>query len=180
MNTTDGSGTAGAGAVAEDDLAAHIGRLAGLLGSAHYPGADRAALKRHAPGQPPPLAFYRLWLRHLGTELPPDGQTAAWALLVWGLALAGAGAHRPGRGLGRMLAESGYAETRLERLLAADDDARERLFASLVRFLAAKGEGFDWLHAARLLLTRDADARESLHRRIAADYYRHLPRQEKE
>jgi CRISPR system Cascade subunit CasB len=158
-----------------EELGASVGRLAGLLASDHFPGADRAALKRYASGQAPPLAFYRTWLRHMSDELPGEDDAKAWALMAWGLALMGAQAHRRDRPLGAALAGSGYSEARLERLLAADADARLDLFASLVRFLANKGEGFDWLDAARLLLTRDPDRRESTHRRIAAAYYRRIP-----
>lgn len=169
------SGEAGRG------LSRQIGHMAAVIAGKGYPAGDRAALKRHAPGQQPPLAFYRLWLRHLSTELPREEQTQAWATISWGLALCGPAAHRPGHGLGRALAETGCAELRLERLLAArDDDSRIRLFAALVRLLASKGAGFDWLHAARLLLTTDEDRREQIHRIIAADYYRHLPRHDKE
>ena len=155
-------------------------RLAGILANPHFPASDRAALKRHAPGQPPPLAFYRLWLRQLGADLPSEPQSAAWMLMAWGLAFTGAGAHRPDRPLGRALAECGYSESRLERLLAADSNSLEPLFASVVRFLAAKGESFDWRDAAHLLLVTDAHKRETIHRRIAATYYRHQPRTEKE
>lgn len=164
-------------AVVDESLAGRVNRLAAVLSAAHYPGGDRAALKRHAPGQPPPLAFYRLWLRHLNTELPDPSASAAWALLAWGLASSGRAAHRRDRPLGRCLAECGYAEARLERLLAApDDDTRLALAASLVRFVAGKEDGFDWMQLAQLLLTRDDEARERLHRRLATDYYRHLPR----
>lgn len=156
-----------------DSLAARIGKLAHVLAAEHFPNADRAALKRHATGQPPPLAFYRLWLRYLNDELPSENQTQAWALIAWGLALMGRNAHRPDRPLGRTLAEAGYSEARLERLLQAPDDVRFELFTSAVRFMAAKGEGFDWCDAARLLLTTDAEKREQIHRRIAADFYRH-------
>lgn len=167
--------------VPEGNLGSDVGRLAGLLASPHYPSGDRAALKRHAPGQPVPLAFYRLWLRHLGTDLPGPAQTGAWALLAWGLALSGAGAHRPDRSFGRALAEARCSEMRLERLLAAGDDlSRERLLAALVRLLATKGEAFDWTQVARLLLTRDVERREAVHRRIATDFYRHQTRLEKE
>lgn len=164
-----------------DGLAAAVGRLSAVLASEHYPAGDRAALKRHAPGQPPPLAFYRLWLRHLHDELPPEPATQAWALLAWGLAFSGRQAHRPDRPLGRALAESAFAEARLERLLAAPDgEVRHSLAEAAVRFLGAKGEAFDWAQLAQLLLTRDDQARERLHRRIATDYYRHLPRTDKE
>jgi CRISPR system Cascade subunit CasB len=160
-----------------DSLASRVNRLAAVLAAEHYPGGDRAALKRHAPGQPAPLAFYRLWFRHLNVELPSEAASPAWTLLAWGLASSGPTAHRRDRPLGQCLAECGYAEARLERLLAAaDDDMRLTLAASLVRFVAAKRDGFDWVHLAQLLLTRDEEARERLHRRIATDYYRHLPR----
>jgi len=101
-------------------------------------------------------------------------------LLTWGLAFIGAGGHRRDRPLGRALAECGYSESRLERLLAADSDSLEPLFASVVRFLTAKRESFDWRDAAHLLLITDAQKREAIHRRIASTYYRHQPRTEKE
>lgn len=179
--TTNESGTAAAPADVAEDLASRVNRLAAVLAAEHYPSGDRAALRRHAPGQPPPLAFHRLWLRHLHTELPHEAATGAWALLAWGLASSGPAAHRRGRPLGQCMAECGYSEARLERLLAAaDDDMRLALAASLLRFVAAKGDAFDWVQLAQLLLTRDDEARERLHRRIATDYYRHLPRTDKE
>jgi CRISPR system Cascade subunit CasB len=157
-------------------LAPAITRLAGVIGASHYPTGDRAALRRWTPGQPAPLAFYRLWLRHLGQEIPSERQIEAWATLAWGIATCGTGCHDPHRPLGRALTECRFAEGRLERLLSAPDDVRLDLFMSAVRFLAAQGERFDWHDAALFLLTTDADKRESLHRRIASDYYRHQPK----
>jgi CRISPR system Cascade subunit CasB len=156
-----------------DSLAAQVARLAGVIGSPHYPSGDRAALRRWAPGQPLPLAFYRLWLRHLDSELPSPAQLEGWMALTWAIATLGGDSHAPKRPLGQALAESRFAEGRLERLLSAPDDVRIELFTSAVRFLAAKGERFDLIEAARFVLTHDADKREALHRRIAAAYYRH-------
>jgi CRISPR system Cascade subunit CasB len=156
-----------------DSLATSVARLAGVIGSPHYPSGDRAALRRWAPGQPLPLAFYRLWLRHFGAELPPPAQLEGLMALTWAVATLGAGAHAPKRPLGQALAESRFAEGRLERLLSAPDDVRLDLFMSAIRFLAAKGERFDLTEAARFVLTHDADKREVLHRQIAAAYYRH-------
>lgn len=153
-----------------------VARLAGVIASPHYPTADRAALRRWAPGQPMPLAFYRLWLRHAGRDLPPESQIEAWMALTWGLATMGAHAHHSERALGQALAEGRYSEGRLERLLAAPDALRIDLFMSAVRFLAAKNERFDWSEAAAFLLATDSDKRESIHRRIASYYYRHLPK----
>jgi CRISPR system Cascade subunit CasB len=159
-----------------DSLATHVARLAGVIASPHYPNGDRAALRRWVPGQPLPLAFYRLWLRHLDAELPdPDRWEKLQGLmaLTWAIATLGAEAHAPKRPFGQALAESRFAEGRLERLLSAPDDVRLELFMSAIRFLAAKGERVDLTEAACFVLTHDADKREVLHRRIAADYYRH-------
>jgi CRISPR system Cascade subunit CasB len=156
-----------------DSLATQVARLAGVIGSPHYPNGDRAALRRWAPGQPLPLAFYRLWLRHLDSELPPQAQLDGWMALTWVIATLGADAHAPKRSMGLALAESQFSEARLERLLSAPDDVRLDLFMSAIRLLAAKGERFDLTEAARFLLTADPAKREPLHRRIAADYYRH-------
>lgn len=162
-----------------EGLAARVEKMAALLASSHYPAGDRAALKRYAPGQSPPLAFYRLWLKHLGDELPPEDKAGRWALLAWGLALGGPGAHQPRRPLGVALGKAGFSEARLERLLAADADTQLELFAALARFMASKREGFDWAEAARLLLAGAGEKRESVHRRIATAYYRQLHLQEK-
>lgn len=162
----------------DDTLPSRIAKFAAVIGAAHFPNADRAALKRWATGEPPPLTFYRVWLRSIDDDMPSPAQTQAWMIITWGLAL-GVG-HQRGRTLGRVLAESRYSEARLERLLAAPPDVLPDLFASLMRFLAARGEAIDWLDAARLLLTQDADKREATHRRIATEYFRHLPRAEKE
>jgi CRISPR system Cascade subunit CasB len=154
-----------------------VARIARLLAQAHYPNGDRAALKRWSPGQPLPLAYYRLWLQHLRAEPPSDAQAIPWMATVWGLALAGVDAHRPQRPLGRALAESGFAQARLERLLSAPEALRLDLYGSAVRFLGAKGEGCNWTEWARYLLTHDPEARERLHRGIARSYYQHLSRE---
>lgn len=154
-----------------------IGRLAAVLASSHVAGSDRAALQRMVPGTAPPLAYYRLWLRHLADEVPDTAQTGAWMLLAAGLAASHAQANRPGRGFGQALAESGWHEARLERLLAADVDGQQlKLAADGLRFLAARGETFDWVDLARLLLARTDRARDAIHRRIATDFYRKRPR----
>lgn len=157
-------------------LASTVGRLAHVIGDKHFPTGDRAALRRWAPGQPLPLAFYRLWLRQMDGDLPGEAAIQAWMLLAWSLATLGAEAHAPQRPWGQALAESGFAEGRLERLLSAPADVRPDLFMAAVRFLAAKGERFDLAEAARFLLTTDEDKREHVHRRIAQAFYRHLPK----
>jgi CRISPR system Cascade subunit CasB len=156
-------------------LRAVISRLAGLLAGEHFPAGDRAALKRMAPDQPPHLAFYRFAFREL-----PEGwehQRAAWQTLTAGMALSSnhGNPHDPKRPLGRALAEQGYSEARLERLLAAEGDTLNTLLLRAARFLAAKGEAADWSDAARLLGLFSADRdHEQIRREIARDYYRNL------
>jgi len=154
-------------------LGARVAQMAAIIGAEHYPNGERAALRRWSPGQSIPLAFYRLWLRHLGDDLPPEFQTPAWMTIAWGLATLGKEGHDPRRPLGQALAESQFSEGRLEQLLSAPEDVRPDLFMSAVRFLAAKGERFDWRDGAAFLLTQDNEQRQRLNHRIAAAFYRH-------
>ncbi|MCS6803417.1 MAG: type I-E CRISPR-associated protein Cse2/CasB [Dehalococcoidia bacterium] len=150
-------------------------RLFRAIHAARFPNGDRAALRRWAPGQPLPLAFYRLWLRDLGED-PPERQLESWAVLAWSAATLGPNGHERQRPLGRALAEHGFSEGRLERLLSAPAELRVPLFMDAIRFLAAKGARLDLADAARFLLLGEGERREKLHRQIAADFYRHLPR----
>jgi CRISPR system Cascade subunit CasB len=153
-------------------LAAAIGRAAGTICSDGFPTGDRAKLRRMAPGQPLPLVFTRFALAHLpeGWERQPDD----WAALLAGIAIMAPHAHRPRHGLGRALAEAGYSEARLERLLDADGETRRTLLLRAVRFLAAKGAPFDWHDAAQLLLTRDDSKRDRINQRMALDFFSNL------
>ena len=163
--------------VRDSSLGGVVARIAALLDRPHFPTGDRAALKRWAPEQPLPLAFYRLWFHEMRQDLPPETQLVHWMALVWGLALSGSGAHRPQRPLGQALAEAHYSEARLERLLSAPEALRIDLYIALVRFLAAKREGCDWAELAAFLLVESSDSRERTHGRIAQFYYRYVPRQ---
>ena len=154
-------------------LGARVAQMAATIGAEHYPKGERAALRRWSLEQPIPLAFYRLWLRHLGDDLPPEFQTPAWMTIAWGLATLGKEGHDPRRPLGQALAESKFSEGRFEQLLSAPEDVRPDLFMSAVRFLAAKGERFDWRDGAAFLLTQDNEQRQRLNHRIAAAFYRH-------
>ena len=159
----------------ERGLATDIGRIAGMIGSDNFPTGERAALRRMRSGSPLPLAFYRFALNHL----PPgwERNTEDWVTLVAGIAIMSPGAHQPQQSLGRSLAETGYAEARLERLLLTTSNTRRTLLLRAARFLSAKGTPFDWTQAALLLLiSDDQNKRESLHRRIATDFYYALGR----
>lgn len=156
----------------QPSLAAIIGRVAGIICSDSFPTSDRAKLRRMAPGQPLPLVFTRFALAYLPASW--ERQPEDWAVLLAGITLMAPHAHRPGYGLGRALAEAGYSEARLERLLDTDGETRRTLFLRAIRFLAAKAGPFDWLDAAQLLLSRDAAKSDYIKQRVARDFFSHL------
>ena len=161
--------------VPEETLERKMGRIAGVISSDRFPTGERAALRRMAPGQPLPLCFYRFAFSYL----PPGWEHALeqWTTLIAGIALMSPNAYSPRVGFGRALAEAGYSELRLERLLAAEHNVQRTLFLRAIRFLAAKTEPFNWAEGARFLLTRDEEKREILNLRMARDFYSIIDRE---
>jgi len=157
-------------------LGSIIGRLASVIASDNFPSGERAALKRLTPGAPSPLSFYRFAFRYLPENW--ENNKLAWGTVVAGLALMHPHPHRPDRPAGRALAESGYPEARLERLLEAEGDVLHTLLLRAVRFLAAKGESVNWTDFARLLMSIDPAKREAASLQIARSYYRNLKEKE--
>jgi CRISPR system Cascade subunit CasB len=157
-------------------LASMIGRISSLIASEHFPNSDRATLKRMDPKNEPPLGFYRFAFRHL----PPDWPTQrkAWQTILNGMALMSPHIHRPDQPLGKVLANAGYSEARLERLLGSEDETQRILLLRAVRFLAAKKQPVNWVDLARLLLTGERSKREDLHMSIARHYYQNLESKE--
>ena len=152
-----------------DSIGSMIGRVAALIASENFPNADQAALKRMDLAREAPLAFYRFTMRHL-----PEGwqhQQPEWRAILQGMALMRPRIHNPTTPFGRALAENRYSEARLERLLAAQGESHRTLLLRAVRFLATKKLACDWRDIALLLLTQDREKRESLHMKIATDYY---------
>jgi CRISPR system Cascade subunit CasB len=158
--------------VPEANLAQVIGRVAAVIEGEQCATGERAALRRMSLDQPPPLIFYRFALRYL-----PEGWDSTedlrrdWMTLVAGMARMSPNAHRPDQPFGKVLAEGGYSEARLERLLSAEGDTQRTLLMRAARFLAAKTVSCNWVQPAQLLLARQADRREECHRRIARDFY---------
>jgi len=154
------------------DLGSRIGRISSLISSDSFSTAHRAALRRLNPHDAPPLLFYRFAVYHLPETW--EAQKADWIALTAGMATMSPSVHRHDQGLGRVLGLAEYSEARLERLLSAEGDTRRTLFLRAVRFLANKSAPFDWKDGALFLLIRDRKKRESLHARIAQEYYRYL------
>jgi CRISPR type I-E-associated protein CasB/Cse2 len=114
--------------VPEANLAQVIGRVAAVIEGEQCATGERAALRRMSLDQPPPLIFYRFALRYL-----PEGWDSTedlrrdWMTLVAGMARMSPNAHRPDQPFGKVLAEGGYSEARLERLLSAEGDTQRTL-----------------------------------------------------
>jgi CRISPR system Cascade subunit CasB len=122
------------------------------------------------PGESPPGVFYRFAFRHL-----PEGWEQAqreWMTILAGMAIMVPAANSRGNPAGKMLGESGYSESRLERLLSAEGDVLETLVLRVARFAAAKAQPIDWTQLAQLLLAKNPERADAIRMRIAKDYYR--------
>jgi CRISPR system Cascade subunit CasB len=159
----------------EETLEQQVGKIAGIISSERLSTGERAALRRMIPGHPLPLSFYRFAFSYLptGWEYAIDD----WTTLVAGIALMTPNAYSPQVGFGKALAEAGYSEFRLERLLAAGYEVRRTLFLRAIRFLAAKSKPFNWAQGARFLLTRSEDNQEAMNLRIARDFYSRIDKE---
>lgn len=146
-----------------------VAHIAAMLKSKSFPTGERALLRRMNPAQPPPIAFYKFALNHLPENW--ERNILDWLTLVAGIAQMSPNAHRSDCRLGKALAETGFSEPRLERLLTTRGNTRRTLLLRTSRFLAAKVCPFNWVDAAQLLLIKDEKKLEDHHRRIAKDYY---------
>lgn len=156
----------------KSELASAIGRIAAVIGNDEFPNGDRAALRRLDPDSEAPLAFYRFAFRHLPEHWASSKRE--WMTLCAGIALMQPHAHQPNLPTGRALADAGYSEARLERLLAASGTVLDTLVLRAARLLAAKGGATNWTDFARLLLTDAADKREAIRMQFARHFYQAL------
>lgn len=154
--------------------AAHVPELAAVLKGEHFPTGERAALKRMALDGPAPLAFHRFMLRHVDPPWQTEAWIPQWRTLICSLAIQRDGGFDPSKPLGQALAEAGFSEQRLERLLAATGETLRSLSIRAARQVAAKGVAADWRQLTELLFSRNPEIREAVNRRIARDYYRTL------
>ncbi len=155
------------------NLAGLIGMLAKRISvMGNGPAADLRRLRADAEDRWRSATFYRLYAdviapRHRGG----DDHERNWAMILAGLARL---AHAPGRNAGATLAEEGFAERRLVRLLDADGDHLASELRATISFLAAKGAAVNWIDLAELVLTHATERRDDARRKIAAAYYRSL------
>lgn len=137
-----------------------------------------AELRRLDVERPSAPTFWAVVATELDAHLPPDGAVVArraaerrWAVALRALAVL-AGLYRKGHRLGAALAAAGFSEMRFQRLLASPEDRLPDEIATVARYLAAKGEAFDWFDLVRLAVEVDPTAADDARRDIARDYFR--------
>ncbi len=154
--TSEGGGTKAfpaviAGLVRQFEMAGDAGGRASLR-----IGTGVAARLRRMDPQAPETVFWSV----LADAVPPELKTttlaeAGWMIVLNGMATMSPDPHVGGIQLGRILAETGYSEMRLTRLLRAgsrEDLARE--IGVACRWLRAKGRAVDWIGLAAFVFTQ--------------------------
>lgn len=151
-----------------------IPRLAAAIHADGFPSGDRAALKRMALSGHTPLSYHRFVLRHIPERWHEARHAQAWRVTIGALALQHGNPHDPAQPLGAALAEIGFAELRLESLLAAQGRVRALLALRAARRLAAERKRCNWCDFGWLVFALGDDTRERVNERVARDYYRSL------
>lgn len=152
-------------------LTALIGRLAGRIAALGTgPRAELRRLRADAADRWRSAAFYRIYADCIAPEQSGDDEhQRRWAMILAGMAQLD---HQSGRSPGSTLADNGFAERRLVRLLDADPDHLAADLRSAIAFLASKGTGVNWADLALLVLSCGGDDHDAVRRRFAAAYYR--------
>lgn len=157
----------------EGTLRSAVWRLRRTLESAD--AGTLSALRRMAP-EAPPLAFYRATVDLLDEGLPEAGPLRAererqWAVIAQCMAQALdlLGSAR----LGDAMAGAGVAERRLAQLLDARGNAVADILRTVVHQLVQRGQAFDPVDVAQLVLFETGDRAADIRRGIARNYYRH-------
>jgi len=151
---------------------AHVRTLARALSNPHFSTGDRAKLRRMAVAGQAPLAFHRLILRHVNVRWQAEKWLPAWRTLVCALTIPSHSGYDERIALGHALAEAGFSELRLERLLASTGPSFNTLLLRAARQLSAKAQRADWRDAAKLLFASNTAEREEANSRLARAYYR--------
>ena len=153
-----------------------IGRMAALVGQAHYPRGDLAALRRIDPDRPHEPAFIRLML---DAEAPEAWtidllDARCWALIAHAMALMVPDHHAGNAWVGNALHEAKVSEARVARLLAARGVQFRAQIVRLARHLAQRGQPVNWRELGQLILAEGRGKTDVLDRhrlRIARAYY---------
>ncbi len=147
-------------------------RLAAIIHTEGFSNRDRATLKRMSSRGPTPLAYHRFLLRHVPEPWQDPSFDLGWRTLIAGLAKHHDNPHTSNRPFGRALAEAGYSELRLERLLAAEGYVLATLSLRASTLLATQRAHSNWRDLAWLLFSPTDISREHANRQIARAFYR--------
>ena len=160
------------------DLAGAVDAVAQAFASGRLGPAERAELRRVNPKALPPASYWHALARLIEPRhSAPEGEPARaaweqrWATVLAGMAIV---EHAPDLAPGQALAETGFHELRLRRLLRATGDRLADELLSAARFLGAKGARLNWREAARLVHYDPQDLpdwADQIRRRIARDYF---------
>lgn len=148
--------------------------LASMLADNALATGDHSAIRRMDPLAPSVralIAAERLFVR---ADLQPEGADhRRWLILLHCFGLAG-GRHTRDVEAGRVLAELGYSEERLTRLLSSDFAVVADMMPRLARLVGSKGIMIDWLPLAQIIrwTGRNENLADHARDRIARSYAR--------
>lgn len=182
MSTDAPEAPADTAAPAEPTLGTAIARLSHRLTDPDANKGELADLRRLAAKNEKNRAFWRVLTKEVPEKFS-GGQDREniWASLFAAYALLAPLGNGRGTGLGTALAETGYSEPRLLRLLRSDKDQIHDELITAARWLAAHGRTADWLEIARFAFSRlneDGDSDHYTARTIARDYFSAIARSE--
>jgi CRISPR type I-E-associated protein CasB/Cse2 len=162
----------------KQDLHAAVEAVANAIHSGRLGPGQLAELRRIPPTGIPPAAFWHVLARLVepyhgapGTEPYRTQWEKRWATVMAGMALL---RHDRERHPGQVLAEAGFHELRLRRLLRASEDRLANELLGAIRFLSSRGASVDWRELARLVHydpARTPEWAEPVRRRLARNYF---------
>lgn len=162
----------------ERGLSAAVEAVARAFAQDRVGPGERAELRRMRPSALPPGAFWHVMARlvephHSAPSSEPERSRweDRWATVLSGMAQL---PHNRDRRPGQTLAETGFHELRLRRLLRASGGRLADELLNTARFLASEGGGLDWRQVARLVHHDPQVAPERanvVRRHIARDYF---------
>lgn len=135
---------------------------------------DRAELRRISPNRPFTPALWKLLLdmgQHDAPEwISQERWERRWATLLMGVAFC-AELHDYKRSLGSALAEAGYSELRLVRLLRAEGEQLETYIRRLAQYLHSKQQKANWGDVANLIFYQSGETSDKIRLQIARSYF---------
>lgn len=158
-----------------------VGELSRNLTVDRLGSGPLAEIRRMDTDAMPPPAFWGLLFKLVGDRNVSAAEERGWAMLMQAMALQVPRCHRTGPGThpGRILADSGYPESRFVRLLRAEGAGLAQELRTLARWTAGKALVFDWTPLAEFILAR-AQSREGeadhAARALARHYFRSAAR----